>query len=204
MKINYITVDIDGLNFHKLFYAYLNAKEVLGDNIKEIKILWSPSGRGFHLKIFLNNQIDLIDNIIIRAVLNDDPYRLRYSLKKYFMKVYSAVDVSFDYKNKSYEKPFEIPENLNKDNLDDLAKEYSEKYKDRELKWDWIEIDEDYEVDICHQLGQWAKQKYGWSYKIFRNPYQKSKWLFVIYHEGDERKINTFMSNLARLFSKDD
>ncbi len=183
-EIDYITVDIDDLNFYRLFYAYLNAKEILKDNIKEIKTFWSPSGRGFHLKIFLNKPIPLIDNIIFRAVLLDDPHRIRYSLKKYFMGVYSGVDICFDYKNGKYEKPFEMPKNLTKDNLEELAKECEEKYKDRELEWEIVEFDSDKLIDIFHEIGQIAKQKYGWTYKIIRNPYRnKSKWLFILYYD---------------------
>jgi len=180
--INYITVDIDNLDFYKLFYAYLNAKEILKDNIKEIKTYWSPSGRGFHLKIFLKKSIKLIDNILIRSCLNDDPFRLRYSLKKYFMGAYSGVDISFNYKNGKYEKLFEIPKNLTKDNLEELAKKYEENYKNRELEWEVVEFDSDKLVDTFHKIGQYSSKKYGCSYKIFRNPYKdKSKWLFVLY-----------------------
>ena len=44
------------------------------------------------------------------------------------MGVWSGVDICFNYKNGKYEKPFEMPKNLNKRNLEKLAKKYEERY----------------------------------------------------------------------------
>jgi len=180
-----ISVDLDGLNFYQLFNSYLNAKRMLGNKIKDIKVEWSASGRGFHILIDLNKPIPLIENILIRSCLFDDERRLRYSLNKYYIGVPDGVDVCFNYKKKKYTKPFEMPKNLTIKNLEKLADEYQEKYKNRDEKWIMVEFDKDSELDKYHEIGLELKQKLGVNYRIYRNFYKYSRWIFIVYYSGD-------------------
>jgi len=87
-----ITVDLDTSSKAQLLLSLWKALR-MGLKIKEVRI--SPSGYGFHIILDGEGKTPL-EALKIRALLDDDPYRLRYSLKRLFLG--SKPDILFDEK----------------------------------------------------------------------------------------------------------
>ena len=87
-KRNYITLDYD-VEYNQFFQKY--AKDILnkliklhvlnGIKIKNVYIRKSASGK-VHILIILNDYIDFIIILMIRAYLGEDAYRIRSDLRK--------------------------------------------------------------------------------------------------------------------------
>jgi len=72
-----------------------------------IEVFVSSSGVGFHLKIHIKVSIE--ENLKIRALLWDEPYRLYYALKKWAMNPQEEyIDLVFDEKNEGKEKSIDL------------------------------------------------------------------------------------------------
>jgi hypothetical protein len=80
--------------------AYFSSKRILPGIPSEVFV--SGSGVGFHLKIY--KQVTIEEDLKIRALLWDDPYRLYYALKKWALNSQEEyVDLVFDEKNEKKE-----------------------------------------------------------------------------------------------------
>ena len=87
-KRNYITLDYD-VEYSEFFQKY--AKDVLdkliklhiidGIKIKNVYVRKSATGK-VHILVILNNYIDFITILMIRAYLGEDAYRIRSDLRK--------------------------------------------------------------------------------------------------------------------------
>jgi hypothetical protein len=92
-----ITVDLDyPVTPQKLLRAYFLACRRHG--VENVKAYVSPSGFGVKLKINVECR-DAAENLKERALLWDDPYRLRYSLKRWALGGGDTVDICFDEKD---------------------------------------------------------------------------------------------------------
>lgn len=101
MMTKMVSVDLDRASPVLLLRAYLSAKRMFPD--VPIEVFVSPSGVGFHLKI--HKQVSIEENLKVRALLWDEPYRLYYALKKWAMNPQEEyIDLVFDEKNDRKEK----------------------------------------------------------------------------------------------------
>ena len=105
-----ISVDLDRASPVLLLRSYLSAKRMF-PNIP-ISTYVSSSGVGFHLKIPIKVSIE--ENLKIRALLWDEPYRLYYALKKWALNPDEAyIDLVFDEKCGGKEKLIDLEAMLN-------------------------------------------------------------------------------------------
>lgn len=105
-----ITVDLDRESTVHLLRAFFNVLHVYnmvhGEHldskleplsISDVQVTFSPSGVGYHIKI--PRTVDVLEDLRIRALLWDDPYRLCYALKKWTLNPKEEyVDLCFDEK----------------------------------------------------------------------------------------------------------
>jgi len=139
-KVNRISVDIDITDpkndLIKLITSYIHARIIFGKD--NVYLFISPSGRGYRL--YIKATVDVFENLLYRALFNDDPYRLLYSLKRYFLtQDPDEIDVEFiqkDYKiggnigkNRIREVDLESDEELKK-----IIEELEKKYGSREFE----------------------------------------------------------------------
>lgn len=100
-----VSVDLDRASVTLFLRAYLSAKRIL-PNIP-IKTFVSASGVGFHIKIY--KQVTVIEDLKLRALLWDEPYRLYYALKKWALNPAERyIDLVFDEKNDGVETPIDL------------------------------------------------------------------------------------------------
>jgi len=105
MMTKMVSVDLDRASSVLLLRAYLSAKRMFPD--VPIEVFVSSSGVGFHLKIHIKVSIE--ENLKIRALLWDEPYRLYYALKKWAMNPQEEyIDLVFDEKNEGKEKSIDL------------------------------------------------------------------------------------------------
>ena len=105
MMTKMISVDLDRASPVLLLRAYLSAKRII-PNVP-IEVFTSPSGVGFHIKI--HKQVTIEQNLKLRALLWDEPYRLYYALKKWALNPREEyVDLVFDEKNDGKEKRIDM------------------------------------------------------------------------------------------------
>ena len=105
MMTKMISVDLDRASPVLLLRAYLSAKRMFPSI--PIEVFVSPSGVGFHLKI--HKTVSMVENLKIRAVLWDEPYRIYYALKKLALNPDEAyIDLVFDEKNDGKEKRIDM------------------------------------------------------------------------------------------------
>lgn len=95
-KINRITVDLDISNLKddvfKLVKNYIYAVRKYGKD--RVHVFLTSSKRGF--RIHIETEVDILTNLIERAIMDDDPYRIVFSLKRYGMSGNpEELDVSF-------------------------------------------------------------------------------------------------------------
>jgi len=95
-KINRITVDLDISNLKddvfKLIKNYIYAVRKYGKD--KVYVFLTSSKRGF--RIHIETEVDILTNLIERAIMDDDPYRIIFSLKRYGMSGNpEELDVSF-------------------------------------------------------------------------------------------------------------
>lgn len=100
-----IGIDLDTGETYSLLKTYFRAKSMFPNKV--IKVLYSPSGRGFHLRIN-STEKNVLTHLYKRAMLGDDPYRILFSLKRYGMGGKNAYNIMFRYKNSGMEKPLDI------------------------------------------------------------------------------------------------
>jgi hypothetical protein len=81
-------VDLDSCSVEDLLVTVWKG---LRAGLKLHKIAVSPSGKGFH--VYFLGDANAEENIKFRALLDDDPYRLRYSIKRWALG--GQVDISF-------------------------------------------------------------------------------------------------------------
>lgn len=105
MMTKMVSVDLDRASPVLLLRAYLCAKRMFPD--VPLEVLVSPSGVGFHLKI--HTKVSIEENLKIRALLWDEPYRLYYALKKWALNPQEEyIDLVFDEKNDGKEKCIDL------------------------------------------------------------------------------------------------
>jgi len=96
-----ISVDLDRASPILLLRTYFSARRMFPDT--PIEVFVSPSGVGFHMKI--DKEVSIPENLKIRALLWDEPYRLYYALKKWALNPQEEyIDLVFDEKNNGKEK----------------------------------------------------------------------------------------------------
>lgn len=100
-----VSVEMDQVSTVLLVRAYLSAQRIMPD--VPIDVTVSPSGVGFHIKI--HKQVTIEEDLKIRALLWDDPYRLYYALKKWALNPREKyIDLIFDEKRGSKETPLDL------------------------------------------------------------------------------------------------
>jgi len=105
MLCKMVSVDLDRASPVLLLRAYLTAKR-MHPNVP-IEVFVSPTGVGFHIKI--RKQVSIEEDLKIRALLWDEPYRLYYALKKWALNPEEEyIDLVFDEKNDGKEKPIDL------------------------------------------------------------------------------------------------
>jgi len=116
-----ISVDLDRASPVLLLRAYITAKRMFPH--VPIQVFVSSSGVGYHLKIPI--KVSIPENLKIRALLWDEPYRLYYALKKWALNPQEKyIDLVFDEKNDGKEKPIDLEAILQpyKADVDDIYK----------------------------------------------------------------------------------
>jgi len=117
MMTKMVSVDLDRASPVLLLRAYLSAKRII-PNVP-IEVFTSPSGVGFHIKI--HKSVTIEQNLKLRALLWDEPYRLYYALKKWALNPQEEyVDLVFDEKNDEKERLI---------NLEAMLKPYKEEVR---------------------------------------------------------------------------
>jgi len=98
--ISRISIDVDEYTeVPKVLYKAVN---LFGK--ENVKVYVTSSGIGF--RICINGKFSPLENIFYRALLGDDPYRLRYALRRYLATGSPFVlDIAFEYKA-SYKRYF--------------------------------------------------------------------------------------------------
>ncbi len=107
-----ITVDLDRESSIHLLRVFFNVPRVYALvrriglerffksqelQLSELTVTFSPSGVGYHIKI--PRTVSVLENLKIRALLWDDPYRLLYAFKKWTLNPDEKyVDLCFDEK----------------------------------------------------------------------------------------------------------
>ena len=126
--VHRISIDIDDFDVRRVLLTYVNAKKFFKDSKIEVEI--SSSGSGFH--VIIHKDVSVMDNLMYRAVLGDDPVRIAYSLRRYAMlnEPYT-VDILFVKKDGKYVKKIDIDkilskigvraEDINESNFDEIA-----------------------------------------------------------------------------------
>jgi len=110
MMTKMVSVDLDRASPALLLRAYLSAKRII-PNVP-IEVFASPSGVGFHIKI--HKSVTIEENLKLRALLWDEPYRLYYALKKWALNPQEAyIDLVFNDKNDGKEKRIDMEAILN-------------------------------------------------------------------------------------------
>jgi len=188
-----LSVDIDGLRFRHLFLAYYKLKRDFPD--AEIRVCFSPSGKGFHLKATIPKKLSPLEVLKIKAILGDDPYRIRYELKKMYAGC-KIVEICFTQKNDMVEKefsdfPYEELEALTKnpnpkevlEKIENIAERYYKKYcRNKVMCWLCVlpfdnKFYEDTLViekirEICFDI---KEKDENFKFKIYKNVYPKIK-----------------------------
>jgi len=105
MMTKMVSVDLDRASSVLLLRAYLLAKRMFPH--VPIEVFVSPTGVGFHIKI--HKEVSIEENLKLRALLWDEPYRLYYALKKWALNQEEAyIDLVFDEKNDGKEKRIDL------------------------------------------------------------------------------------------------
>ena len=91
--IRRITIDLD--SYRSVPRALVKAIELF--DIKNIRLYKTSSGTGFRIEII--GEFTPLENIYYRCVLDDDPYRLRFSIRRYLgTGNIDLLDIAFYYK----------------------------------------------------------------------------------------------------------
>lgn len=185
-----LSVDIDTSSKKKLVIVLWRGLR-LGLELVYVNI--SSSGKGYHA-VFEGDQIKTdIDNLMFRALLDDDPYRLRYSLKRLSMK--RKVDILFSDKN--FKRSTRM--NLSDDTLEKIKNaktleeviDLAEKLDIPEIKSSWQTIFEIPEIlfeKIRDVLSDIRAKDASFRFRIVPNMYKsgKTKWLGVVYSQDKD------------------
>ncbi|WHA35270.1 hypothetical protein SPV3_ORF40 [Sulfolobus polyhedral virus 3] len=81
-----VTIDLDGNECEK-FIQSKNYETIIkfatkNEIVKEVYYRCSANNH-VHVKVVLKEKVDFLSQLIIRSLLNDDPYRIRADLKRY-------------------------------------------------------------------------------------------------------------------------
>jgi len=101
---NRIGIDLDSLNQFVLLKTYFNVKYMFPN--REIEIAYSPSGRGYHIRILFPKGVKNELNLKAREILGDDPCRIDISYRKWRLGE-RYIDVLFNWKNGKWEEYFD-------------------------------------------------------------------------------------------------
>lgn len=119
-NVRYIGIDLDTSSIFEMLRIYFLLKAKFGN---KVHVFLSPSGKGFHIKI--DESVSVIEDIFIRALYNDDPYRLRYSLKRFYVsRDPNVLDILFDVKTGKERKKLDMDKILAqyKEEVDEILK----------------------------------------------------------------------------------
>ncbi|MEM1577926.1 MAG: hypothetical protein QXM27_02880 [Candidatus Pacearchaeota archaeon] len=145
--MSYLWIDLDSIDAKLLVRVLVKAMKL--PEYEDFAVRVSSSGFGFLLKIYFNKEIDDFKHFIYRAILEDDPYRLRLALNKYYLGERRWLDLAFYEKDqgkikeithivKKYEKDLKnIVEMIkNNENIKEIDKKINEVSKklEKELK----------------------------------------------------------------------
>jgi len=173
------SVDIDNISIKRLLKTL---KKALDLDLKVLEVRISSSRRGFHI-ILEKDGIGVEEVIKYRALLDDDPYRLRYSIKRWALG--GEVDISFERKAGRDAIPIEIDlDELRKIDVlevDELVEKYKKKFG-KLLKKTFLtifEIDDEKLDNVKEVLGDIAERDGSFRYKIYPNLYKNKKTKFI-------------------------
>ena len=183
-----VTLDLDTNSTYHLTKTLWKARDYLGN----VRVFVSSSGLGFHIE---GNNKTKLDNLMVRALLDDDPVRIRFSLKR--LALGGESEILFQTKNgkKRIEITSLIPfDKINNADLDDLEK-ISEKIQGKVggiLKEVWTvnfelkDVDSDSAKEILEDIR--AKDE-TFHYKILPNLYKKgkTKWIVSIWCDSKDQ-----------------
>lgn len=174
-----ITIDIDSAKKETLLLTLWKAINL---DLDVERVLISPSGMGYHIVLRSKDAKSPIEALMIRALLDDDPYRLRYSLKKLALGV--KPDILFDekrYTNGTIKKAREIEIDLDKLKKLKTPEEVisvAGKLKLPHVKSVWItvfEIPDERKEEILQVLSDIRERDPSFRFKIKPNLYQHGK-----------------------------
>ena len=173
------SIDIDSINIKRLLKTL---KKALDLGLKVLGVRISPSRRGFHV-LLKKDELGVEELIKYRALLDDDPYRLRYSLKRWALG--GEVDVCFERKAGKDAIPIQIDLDELKEidvlEVDKLVEKYKKKFGNL-LRKSFLTIFEIQDKNLEHVkevLGDIAERDSSFRYKIYPNLYKKRKTKFI-------------------------
>ncbi|HDD68945.1 MAG TPA: hypothetical protein ENG61_01130 [Candidatus Korarchaeota archaeon] len=189
-KVSYIGIDIDSPKVFDLLLIYMRARKLFPHS--KIEVFISPSGRGFHLKIW--KRCTILENIFYRAAVGDDPERLRLSIAKLFLNPDEQFfDILFDVKFKKKSRKIDLEKLLNGVNLSEKSieeiREMAEKLEGKiKMKECWVtciafsgeEFRERLKV-ICEDI---AIRDPSFKYKIYQSYFPKHDYVLVIFSDN--------------------
>ena len=98
-----IWLDLDVISIRKLCRILISAKYL--NKVPDVEIPKSikvfRTKKGYHVGCSFDKEISAIDHFMYRALLNDDPYRIKFSLQRLAYDP-EGIDVTFDLKESIY------------------------------------------------------------------------------------------------------
>ncbi|MEM1724988.1 MAG: hypothetical protein QXW71_04380, partial [Thermoplasmata archaeon] len=141
-------------SIYKLIKNYIYARIRFGK--EKVKVYLTSSKRGF--RIYINETVDVLTNLMERAKMDDDPYRILYSLKRYAMSG-DEEEVDVEFYSKKYIKTDTRGEIEEIDLEKILTKELIEKLEEAYAKKEFEEILKEKMEDILNKFKDIVKMQ---------------------------------------------
>ncbi len=172
--LNRITIDID--NYKDVPKVLYKAIHYFGKD--KVSLFVSPSGTGF--RVLISGRFSLIENIVYRSILGDDPYRLRYAISRFALTLdCNVLDIAFVYKA-SFRRYFGKVKNVDIDEVydEDYGKCLKKLLKVMKPLKRYIVVVED------DKVGEKLKDLIG-KYNLIRDPYHENRKILVFVTNDD-------------------
>lgn len=186
-----IGIDIDTRSYSRL----LKIIRKIHDMGYDYRVFISPSGLGFHIKV--NADLGFWDNILLRAFLDDDAYRILFSLKRAYIdkklgNANDSYDIIFNIKNKKYEKeitqfiPRELPddEELLKGIADEVEKKVKMQYGLVKCFVTCIPVSDEVVEHVRSVLDDIANADASFRYKVYPSFYKEHDWIVAVFSDN--------------------
>jgi len=192
--IDRITIDLD--SYRSVPRVLVKALEIF--DIKNVKLYKTASGTGFRIEII--GKFTPLENIYYRCLLDDDPYRLRFAIRRYLgTGNVDLLDIAFYYKEQiggyqGFVTEIDLRELIDDEILNAIRDEY--------VREDLYKILEERLLKFVDKINLWtivipAKKEYiekirnnFRKYKILKDPYYDDRVIF--YKVSNDNLVEKF------------